>query len=148
MLLVAWAFHSRWQPYAYRYQNTMEGWLYSSNIIGLALAALYSALVPMVETEAAAVASSSATNGTAGLLLLNGSVANTSATSGAGDGLEPARVLVEILLFAVLLGSVLCGAVYSCVKLRKMRGLFRAVDVSAALLTADEKIDGPLRDRS
>ena len=147
VLLVAWAFHSRWQPYAYRYQNTMEGWLYSSNIIGLALAALYSALVPMVETEAAAVTSSSATNGTAGLLLLNGSVANTSATSGAGDGLEPARVLVEILLFAVLLGSVLCGAVYSCVKLRKMRGLFRAVDVSAALLTADEKIDGPLRDR-
>ena len=42
--LVAWRHHHRRQPYYYRFQNSIEAWLYFSTVSFLVLACIYSAL--------------------------------------------------------------------------------------------------------
>ena len=54
ILVVAWWHHRRSQPYAYRFQNAMESWLFASNVLLLVLACVYSAITQAEEEAKAA----------------------------------------------------------------------------------------------
>jgi len=51
ILLVAWCYHVRTQPYAYRYQNAIESWLYASSIVLLVLGIIYKAISDALRNE-------------------------------------------------------------------------------------------------
>ena len=55
IILIAWFFHRRHQPFAYRFQNAIEAFLLASNIVLLLLAAIYSALSGELEADSAAL---------------------------------------------------------------------------------------------
>ena len=42
--LIAWYVHHRTQPYVYRFQNSVESWLYGATVAFLVLMCIYSAL--------------------------------------------------------------------------------------------------------
>ena len=57
------------------------------------------------------------------------------------------RIGIEVLMAAVLLGSLVAGIVFSIRDLRRTRRALVDVDFSAALCTADSRIDSLLADR-
>lgn len=103
-----WFLHARTLPFAYRFQNALESWLYFATTLLLALAAVYAELPQ-----------------------------------------EPAslRIGIEVLMAAVLLGSLVAGIVFSIRDLRRTRRALVDVDFSAALCAADSRIDSLLADR-
>ena len=48
--LVMWMAHSRLQPFVYRFQNTLESWLYGSTVVLMVLAYIYAEL-PVTESR-------------------------------------------------------------------------------------------------
>ena len=106
--LAFWFLHARTLPFAYRFQNALESWLYFATTLLLALAAVYAELPQ-----------------------------------------EPAslRIGFEVLMAAVLLGSLVAGVVFSIRDLRRTRRALVDVDLSAALCAADSRIDSLLADR-
>jgi len=55
IILIAWFFHRRHQPYAYRFQNAIEAFLLASTVVLLLLAVIYSALSQEFEAGSAAL---------------------------------------------------------------------------------------------
>ena len=103
--LAAWRYHHKWQPYYYRFQNSIETWLYASTVTLIVLACIYSALLP----EGAA------------------------------------RIVLEVILLIVLIGSLLGAAGFSFRKLHATRRALASANLSSVLLAADAKIDGDLK---
>ena len=58
-----------------------------------------------------------------------------------------AQNVVSALLLAATVGGLLGAAVYAVRQLRATQHFLASIDLGAALLTADAKIDGPLRAR-
>ena len=80
------------------------------------------------------------------VVLLALTCAYTALVAQAGDLGVPCTV-VELLMAAVFLGSLVGGALLSLRELRRTRRVLGAVDLSAVLAAADAKIDGALRER-
>jgi hypothetical protein len=109
--LAAWRYHRKWQPYYYRFQNSIESWLYSSTVMLIVLACIYSALPSHRR---------------------------------ASEAVKATRVVIEIILLGVLVGSLIGAAAYAVYRLRAARRQLASIDLSEVLLSADTKIDGDL----
>ena len=105
ILLVAWYLQRKFQPYALRYQNTMEAWLLMSACSTIGLASIYSALPAQPVT---------------------------------------ARIVLEVVLLAVLIGSLVLSAGYFAWRARALRRALEKANLSSILTAANEKIDAPV----